>query len=355
MLRSKTISQREMMVGMRKMATGVMLAGSLLLISGGFALGQSCTTQSKMVPADRDVIALAAHGLAAKMLAGDAVGLHAMSVAEVSKDFAGITEVVNSTAPKLKGGTRTVEQVYLLDASMLKRNADGSAPDAQFYCTLNQSAAEADFLIPSLPPGKYAFAVVEVKGIAAPWRLSFLMRQEDGRWLMAGLYPKPMTAGGHDGLWYWTQARQMVARKEPWNAWLYLQEAEALLQPAGFVQSTHLEKLRAEAAAAAPPALSQGISTEIPLVVKAKDGTEYRFTGLGLDDSLNPANADLAAHMKIDAVGDQASARKRNIAAMSALLAAYPELRRPFHGVWVFADTAAQVSYPTEQAMTDIP
>ena len=172
---------------------------------------------------------------------------------------------------------------------------------------------------------------------------------------MAGLYPRPLTAAGHDGLWYWTQARQMVARKEPWNAWLYFQEAEALLQPAGFVQSSHSEKLHTELTSAAPPALSEGISPETPLVVKAKDGTEYRFTGLGVDDSLAAPNVDIAVHLKVDAITDQAAARKRNIAAMSALLSAYPEMRKPFHGVWVFADTAKQGTYPTEQAMADIP
>ena len=39
----------------------------------------------------------------------------------------------------------------------MKRAADGGATDAQFYCTLNRSSAEVDFLIPALPPGKYAF------------------------------------------------------------------------------------------------------------------------------------------------------------------------------------------------------
>ncbi len=176
---------------------------------------------------------------------------------------------------------------------------------------------------------------------------------------MAGLYPKPLLAGGHDGLWYWTQARQMVSRKESWNAWLYYQQAEALLQPANFVQSSHLEKLRSEASAAAPPALSEGVTAEAPLVIKAKDGTEYRFTSLGVDDSLGTASIDVAVHLKIDPAPaptiDQAAARKRNIAAMAALLAAYPELRKPFHGVWIFADTPGQNSYATEQAMNDIP
>ena len=76
---------------------------------------------------------------------------------------------------------------------------------------------EAEFAIPALPPGKYAFAMVTVAPAPvatkpAPWHLSFLMRQEQrGKWLLAGFYPKPMTAAGHDGLWYWTQARKMAA------------------------------------------------------------------------------------------------------------------------------------------------
>lgn len=319
------------------------------------ALAETCTTQSQMTPADRNALAATAKDLAGKMQAGDAAGIHTASVAEVAKDFAAISDVVGNTAPKLKGGSPVVDAVYLLDASTLKPAADGSATEAQFFCTLNRSATEADFLIPALPPGKYAFAVVEMSGSSAPWRLSFLLRQEQGKWLMAGLYPKPMTAAGHDGLWYWTQARQMAARKEYWNSWLYFRQAETLLLPADFVQSSHLEKLHSEALAAAPPPLSAGIGPDTPLVVKAKDGTEYRFTGLGVDDSLNASSIDVALHLKVNAATDQAAARKQNIAAMSALLAAYPELRQPFHGIWIFADAPGQAPYATEQGMRDIP
>ncbi len=338
-----------------KLAATVALAAVLPFSMIRLARAESCTTQSQMTAGDRDTLAQTAKDLAAKMQAGDAAGLRLLSVAEVAKDFAAISDVVAITAPKLKGGSLVVDQVYLLDASTLKRTADGGATDAQFFCTLNRSAAEADFLIPALPPGKYAFVIVDAGTSAAPWRLSFLLRQEQGKWLMAGLYPRATTAGSHNGLWYWTEARQMVARREPWSAWLYFQEAENLLQPAGFVQSSHLEKLRNEATSAAPPALSEGITADVPLVVKAKDGTEYRFTSLGTDDSLNTPSIDVAVHLKVDPLADQAAARRRNIAAMSALLAAYPELRKPFHGVWVFADAPGQGAYATEQAMNDIP
>ena len=338
-----------------KPAATAALAVAILCAAAPPVLAETCTTQSKMTPADRDNLAAVARDLASRMQSADAPGLRSLSVAEVASDFAGISDAVSTTAPKLKGATLHVEQLYLLDGSTLKRGADGSLPDAGFYCTLNNTAAEVNFLIPSLPPGKYAFAIVDASAVTSPWRLAFLLRQEQGKWLMAGLYPKPLTAGNHDGLWYWTQARQMVAAKESWSAWLYFLEAEYLLQPAGFVQSSHLDKLRNEANSAAPPTLTDGVTADAPLVVKAKDGTEYRFTSLSTDDSLGAATLDAAVHLKADPIADQTAARKRNIAAMSALLAAYPELRKAFHGVWVFADIPNQNPYATEQAMADIP
>lgn len=311
-------------------------------------------TQSRMTATDRDALAAAARDLATKVQADDVNGLRAVTVAEYAKDFSGIGDVVGPTAAKLKGGTVAVEQVYLLDATQLKKNPDGSAPDAQFFCSLNQSVAEVDFLIPGLLPGRYGFAIVDVKGTASPWRLSFLLRQDGGRWAMAGFYPKPLTAAGHDGVWYWTQARAMASRKEHWNAWLYYMQAEELLRPTNFIQSSHLEKLKSEQAAAAPPALSDGVSPDAPLVVKGADGTEYRFVGLGVDDSLGAAKIDVTAHLKVEQMGDAAAAKKRNNDAAAALLAAYPELRKAFHGVWIFTEAPGQNPYATEQAMSEI-
>jgi hypothetical protein len=333
------------------------LVGPLLLLAGLIAPrpaeAEVCTTQSLMTGTDRDALASAAAALATRVQAGDVAGLRGATDTDLAKDFSGVEGVVGATAPKLKGGVLTVDQVYLLDGSQLKRGADGSAPDAQFFCTLNKSVSEVDFLIPQLPPGRYGFAIVISKN-AAPWRLSFLLREEQGKWMMAGFYPRPTLAAGHDGLWYWTEARAMVKRKEQWNAWLYYRQAEALSQPANFVQTTHLEKLQTEATAAAPPALSQGISVDAPLVVKGADGTEYHFTALTVDDSLGKDKLDVVVHLKVDALGDAAAARKRNLDAMSALLTAYPEMRKAFHGVWMFANAPGQNPFAIEQAMEEI-
>ncbi len=325
----------------------VLVLGSVL---SGLAGAETCTTQSQMKAADRDGLAA---GFAAKVQTADVSALRGLTVVELAKDFNGVENVVRATAPKLTGVVLTVDQVYLLDGTELKRGADGSAPDAQFFCSLNKSIAEVDFLIPQLPPGLYGFALVEGKG-ASPIRLSFLLRQEQGKWALAGFYPRPTTAAGHDGIWYWTEARQMAKRKEQWNAWLYFQQADALLRPANFVQSTHLEKLKTEAAAAAPPALSDGVSADQPLVVKGADGVEYRFTGLSTDDSLSKEKVDVIAHLKVEALGDAPTAKKRNSDAMVALLGAYPELRKAFHGVWIFTEAAGQNPFVTESAMSEI-
>jgi hypothetical protein len=320
----------------------------------GVARGETCTTQSAMTDSDRNALANAARGMAEKVQADDAAGLQAVTIAEYAKNFGAIQGAVGNASAKVKGAALAVEQVYLLDASELKPGPDGKPGNAQFLCTLNRSIAEADFSIPALPSGKYGFAIVEARGTATPWRLSFLMQQVQGQWQMAGFYPGAMTAAGHDGLWYWTQARTMAKSKEPWNAWLYYQQAEVLLNPSGLILSTHLEKLRNEQGTAAPPALSGGISAESPLVVKGADGAEYHFIGLGVDDSLAKDKIDVMARLKVDQLGDAVAARKRNTDAMSALVAAYPELRKGFHGVWILSEVPGQNPYATELAMNEI-
>ena len=187
-----------------------------------------------------------------------------------------------------------------------------------------------------------------------PWRLSLLLQEQGGQWLLAGLYPRELTAGGHDGLWYWTQARTLAAAKDQWTAWLYYLEAQALLTPVNFVVSTHLDKLQAETTGATPPAITGGIGPDAPLVVKAADGTEFRFTALAVDDSLHADKVDVAAHIKVETVGTATAARQRNADAMKALLAAHPEWRKAFHGMWVFADAPGESAFATESAMAEI-
>ena len=173
-------------------------------------------------------------GLAAKVQANDVSGLQAATAAAYAKDFSGIGPVVGSYGGEGEG--RYADRGAGLSAGCDAVEARGGwvVAGGAVFLFAEQDGGGGGFLIPGLAPGRYGFAIVDVTDTSSPWRLSFLLRQDQGQWTMAGFYPKPMTAAGHDGLWYWTQARTMTAQKEHWNAWLYYQQAESLLTSGEF-------------------------------------------------------------------------------------------------------------------------
>lgn len=351
-----------------------LLVSATALLFPALLGAETCTTQSHLTTADRSAIQQSALGIASAAQSNNPAALRSASDADIQKNFGELQYLVAVTSPKLAGGAPQVEQIYLLDASGNKPNADGSFPDAQFFCSLNNSRGEADFSIPALAPGRYAFAMVDLPSRPVPWRLSLLLLDQNGRWLLAGFYPKPLALAGHDGLWYWTQARQFAGQKQPWNAWLFYQEAMDLLRPAGFVQSTHLDKLHTEEAAAAPSALSGGISPQTPLVIRSSSSqpgpaagagkaaagqtnapSDFRFTGISLADPTAGSSAPvLHAELEAEPLSDPAAARQRNLDAARALLSAYPELRKPYTEISVTTAAAGQPPLTTETPTADV-
>jgi hypothetical protein len=320
------------------------------------ATAKNCVTQSQMTDAERTLLASTAQSLALRIQANYQAGIRNATIPEVAADFNAIGSTVSSTAPSLTGHKAEVEQIYVLDATSNKRNPDGSNPDAEFVCILNKGTSEADFSITALPPGRSGFAMVEFAG-NSPWQLSMLLRQDGigAPWKLTGLFPRSMMAAGHDGLWYWNQGDAAAAKKEPWVAYLDFQEARILLQPAGFVSSTHLEDLRVEATKAAPPETGDGISSDTPLVVKGADVKEYKFNSIGPDDRLHKEKLDIVVHMAGNpAMTDPVAIRKRNLDAMNAWLNLHPELRDEFHGMWIFSEAPGQAPFATEAAMNEI-
>src|SRR5665213_1845416 len=114
-------------------------------VLAGVADAERCTTQSAMTPADRSALADAARSVALKVQADDTAGLRSTLTPELTRDAAAFEYLAGSTSTKLAGSTAVVEQVYLLDASDLKKNADGSPAEAQFFCSLNKTTAEVQF------------------------------------------------------------------------------------------------------------------------------------------------------------------------------------------------------------------
>jgi hypothetical protein len=310
----------------------------------------SCTTQSAMSSDLRRSLADTALAITSAVKGNNPTQVASLSSPDIASNFSSTTFLIHETAAAIQSETLRVSHLYRLNASA-RKPADN--PEADFACPLSGSTSEVDFSIPGLPPGVYAFVIVQADG-ERPWLLPLLLQQQGSAWKMAGFYPHARSAAGHDGLWYWTTARADARDGKKWLAWVLYGQADELLRPANFVSTTHLDKLRTERHSNAPGELSDGISADMPLVIKAAGGAEFRLTQLGSAGTDNGKGLDLVLHYTAVSNTDTAAARARNTAAAAALLAAHPELRGGFNGVSVFSEAAGQPVFATEENISDV-
>lgn len=295
---------------------------------------QTCTTQARMTPQQRSELGSAAFALARAVLASDAPAVQARTVSNYAGDPNQTADLVRSTGQRLTGDHLAVTQAYLLDAS----GRAGNGGDADFACALAGSGAETDFSISGLPVGRFAFVSVRAAG-PHPYVMAFLLQSEAGVWKMAGYYPHATTAAGHDGLWYWTEARADAKQNRPWLAWLRYGLADQLLRPAVFVSSTNLDKLTAEQRSAAPEPLSNGLSQGTPLTLQGSGGAVFRVTSLALQPTEDGASLNLVMHRDGESTRqDNASITERNLSAARTLLQAHPEVAAGVTTVLISAD-----------------
>jgi hypothetical protein len=295
-----------------------------------------------MKEADRTAIVTAAHGIAVRVQAGDADGVKAGTIASVAGNFAGIESSIRALQPLLSGAALNVASVFYLEAADAKPGQD----EVQFFCGEAANAPHVTFTIPQLPPGNYAFAVVEATGVKDPQRLSLLM-QNTGTWQLAGFFPRPLLAVGHDGVWYWERARGFAKENQLSNAYFYYQTAAYLLLPADFVSSSNFEKLIQEQTTATPP----GLPGAQPMLISVA-GTDVAVTNLHTDSSFG--GLDLVVSYIATDVSDPVAARTRTVALMKALLALHPEWKDGFHGLWVFAIAPNQHPFALELPIPEI-
>ncbi len=224
---------------------------ALVLAATVPALGVSCTTQSQLSQEDMNALVQASKALVTQMESADVAGVKANTIASTAAQFDGIASQIQAVAPQIQGATLTVENLYLLNAMDLKAAAD----ETQFFCGAG-NAHEVVLTIPQLPPGQYALAILHASGVKQPQQATMILQRDtDNRWKLAGLFIRPLTAAGHDGLWYWTEARKYAKTKENWNAYFYLQTAGDLLAPVNFLTSPNLDKLIREQTAVTPAGL----------------------------------------------------------------------------------------------------
>jgi hypothetical protein len=313
---------------------------TLLAPSRIFAV--SCTTQAQMTEAERAALVQTARTLASAVQSGNSATVQALTIPKVKAQFDPIASTIEQTAPLLAGATITIDALYGLDASDLK----GGVEDTVFFCGAANSPVHVNVTIPQLPQGKYALTLVHATGVQKPQQMAFLL-QQNGDWQLAGFFIKPLLVAGHDSVWYWTKARAFDQKNQKWNAYFYYTTAAYLATPADFMTSANLDKLNQEAAASRP----DGLPGAQPMVVTA-GGQPYSVNDVHTDGSLG--GLDLVLRYSTADSTDPVATRARNVELMKAVLAAHPELRDGFHGLWVFAEAPNQRPYGNELPMSEI-
>lgn len=322
----------------------VILAAGALLASNANAA--SCKTQSQMTAAERDAISSAARTLAGELQSGDVQALRANTIPAVAADFGGIAASAANLKPLVQHATITVNDLYALDAS----TEPAGAATTDFYC----GTPVVVLTFTSLPPAKYALAILHATGVPQPQQISLILSEPtENHWMLAGFFSRPMIEAGHDGLWYWTQARQFAQKKMNWNAWFYYQSAASLLNPVDFLHSPNMGKLQREAERVRPA----GLPGAQPLMLNAQ-GSTFQVTSIGTTTALG--GFDLEVHYipnaaQLAQLRDPVAARKQVVDVMTGLLALHPGLRAGFRGIWVHADQGNASVYALDLPMSQIP
>jgi hypothetical protein len=328
--------------------------GFLILICSGMqttrAHAASCTTQSQMTPVQRDELANAARSILSQIQADNTDVLRNDVTPALAANFDGIVNSVGHLQPVVQPAAITVDELYLLEPSSDSAGAPpAGATQVDFFC----GSPVVSLSFPALPPGTYALAIVHATGVPHPQQISLILsKSADGRWLLAGLFVKPMTAGGHDGLWYWVAGRKYAQTKMDWNAWFYYRMATDLLDPLDFLSSPNLEKLQLEADQIRPADLpgkaAMTFYAQGQLITVNAIDTSTELGGLDLDVHYTPDGTEA------EQLRDPVSARGQVTAVMSALLKMHPEMQGAFHGIWVHADQGSASLFALELPMEQI-
>jgi hypothetical protein len=303
-------------------------------------------TQAELAGPARDALVAAGGRLSEALAQQDYAALQAALLPAEAGEWDGIHAAVELAAPLVKGGQVQLTNVYLLDASGLAGPAD-----TQFFCSSADGSLTVTMSMQALPPGKYGVVLGNAAGapLGGQWGLILAW---DGAgaaaaWKLAGLTVRQGIFDGHDGVWYWTRARELAKADQPWSAWFSYETARSLLMPVDFLSSPNLDKLVHEQGL-----IRNSPQDAFPLTVSAGDRT-WKIDAVHLDASLR--QADLAVAYESTGVTDPAAQRTEAIAVLSAFLKAQPGLRENFHGLWAIAVNNGKRSPVMELPMGQIP
>lgn len=324
----------------RSWAAAVLLGG--FLVAPAMSHATSCTTQAAMNGPERDALAATAQRLGTAVIAQDMTTLQGALLPEVASQWDGIRQAVEYNAPVVKGGQVQLRSLYALDATSL------TAPqDTEFFCTSANASMTVTITLRQLPAGQYALVLADATGTPLAGQMAFILGFEGGAWKLGGVFVRPGMLEGHDGVWYWDQARHSVEGGETWAAYYLYETARYLSLPVDIISSPNLEKLgQEEAQIPASPA------NAFPYSVTAGDRT-WKIDSIHFDPSLR--EPDLGVTYESAGVTDPAAQRTEATAVLSALLKSKPELRKSFHGLWAYAVNGGKTTPVMELPMGQIP
>ena len=321
---------------------------AVVLVGMPAARAVSCKTQTMMTEAERDALANASRMVATDVQQGNTQALRAATIPAIANDFGAIAASAQNLQPLIAHATITVDNLYGLDAADV---APGTA-ETDFACGIPGSLMSVGMSFHNLPAGQYAVAIVHATGVQQPQLLTLVLQQTNGQWMLAGFFSHPMTLAGHDGVWFWTQARAYAQRQMKWNAWIYYAAAKRLQRPVEFLTSPNLEMLQHEAASVKP----EGFPLGKPVELTGMNGS-FSVTQIAATDALGPLDLSVEytpTAAQAGALNDPVAARQQVTAAMQALLAQHPELRVAFHGIWMQAEEGGSQAYALELPMDQI-
>jgi hypothetical protein len=310
----------------------------------------SCTTQAELQPQDRTALSSIAGRLSLAIVGQDFGSLQAALLPAEAGDWAGIHDSAELGAPLVKDGQVQLRNIYLLDAS-----TQTVTEDTQFFCSNTTGSLTVTMNMRSLPPGKYAVVLADAVGAPLAGQiglvLAFDMTGAAPAWKLAGLTVRQGTFDGHDGVWYWSRARELAKPEQTatsgWPAWFAYEAARYLLLPVDFLSSPNLEKLGQEQAQ-----IKNSPQDAFPYSLQDGDRT-WKIDAVRLDASLR--QPDLAVIYESTGVSDPAAVRTEAGAVLSAFLKAQPGLRQSFHGLWAVAMKDGKRTPIIELPMAQIP
>ena len=301
-----------------------------------------CTTASDMDPATRAGVERAAQSYFQMAARGDSAALRQSAVAALAADFAPVEVAVRGHQAIF--ATALLPQVraeYLLEA-------EGSAPleRAEFYCGVYATPGFTLFVLNNLAPGRYAVVALEAKLGKGAYRLSLVLAEQQQAWKLAGFYPRPAEIAGHDGAWFWEQARAYKDKRQPRNAWFYYLTAHEMLSLVPFMSNQQLDQLGSEM-----PPLPQGLPGEKPVDFLA-GGKVFRVEQVYVvpgDDGLQ-----LVLQHQVADASKPGPAHAQNLALIQGWVTTYPEYREAFIAVVARASDPAGRDYGSRVEMKDI-